>query len=60
MQPDHSRNTPAASLRVANGLTFSAGTNLLGTSTSLAGFQSQPGFYLRLDWLFDESMFGVR
>ncbi|MDX2005369.1 MAG: DUF11 domain-containing protein, partial [Meiothermus sp.] len=49
-----------ASLRVADGLTFSAGTNLLGTSTSLVGFQSQTGFYLRLDWLFDERFFGVR
>ncbi|GIW35498.1 hypothetical protein [Meiothermus sp.] len=48
-----------ASLRVATGLTFSVGANLLGTETSLGGFQSLPGLYLRLDWLFDESLFGV-
>lgn len=48
-----------ASLRVATGLTFSVGANLLGTQTSLAGFQSLPGLYLRLDWLFDETLFGA-
>lgn len=48
------------SLRVAQGLLFSAGVNLLGTQTSLAGFQTQPGLYLRLDWQFDETTFGVK
>ncbi|MCX7602307.1 MAG: hypothetical protein N2Z75_10270, partial [Meiothermus sp.] len=48
-----------ASLRVASGLTFSVGANLLGTETSLGGFQSLPGLYLRLDWLFDETLFGA-
>jgi uncharacterized repeat protein (TIGR01451 family) len=48
-----------ASLRVAPGLTFSVGANLLGTETSLGGFQSLPGLYLRLDWLFDETLFGA-
>ncbi len=48
-----------ASLRVATGLTFSVGANLLGTETSLGGFQSLPGLYLRLDWLFDETLFGA-
>ncbi|WP_299432745.1 hypothetical protein [uncultured Meiothermus sp.] len=48
-----------ASLRVAAGLTFSVGANLLGTQTSLVGFQSQPGLYLRLDWLLDENLFGA-
>ncbi len=48
------------SLRVAQGLLVSAGVNLLGTQTSLAGFQTQPGLYLRLDWQFDETTFGVK
>jgi uncharacterized repeat protein (TIGR01451 family) len=46
------------SLRLTPGLTFSVGTNLIGTQSSLLGFQTQPGLYLRLDWLFDESLFG--
>lgn len=48
-----------ASLRLTTGLTFSVGANLLGTQTSLGGFQSKPGLYLRLDWLFDETLFGA-
>ncbi|MDX2007395.1 MAG: hypothetical protein SFU83_19330 [Meiothermus sp.] len=48
------------SLRVADGLIFSAGFNFLGTNGTIGSFQSQPGLYLRLDWLFDERLFGFR
>ncbi len=46
------------SLRVLNGLVLSAGFNFLGF-TGIGGF-TQPGFYLRLDWKFDERLFGLK
>jgi uncharacterized repeat protein (TIGR01451 family) len=46
------------SFRVLNGLVFSAGFNFQGF-TGIGGF-TQPGFYVRLDWKFDERLFGVK
>jgi hypothetical protein len=46
------------SFRVLNGLVLSAGFNFQGF-TGIGGF-SQPGFYVRLDWKFDERLFGVK
>jgi hypothetical protein len=43
------------SLRVLDGLTFSTGFNLLGFN-DFAGFNAAPGFYVRLDWAFDERL----
>jgi hypothetical protein len=46
------------SFRVLNGLVLSAGFNFQGF-TGIGGF-SQPGFYLRLDWKFDERLFNLK
>jgi hypothetical protein len=46
------------SFRVLNGLVLSAGFNFTGF-TGIGGF-TQPGFYVRLDWKFDERLFGVK
>jgi uncharacterized repeat protein (TIGR01451 family) len=46
------------SFRVLNGLVLSAGFNFQGF-TGIGGF-TQPGFYVRLDWKFDERLFGVK
>ena len=47
-----------ASLRVLTDFTLSAGFNLLGFNDGL-NTSSAPGFYLRLDWKFDERLFGM-
>jgi hypothetical protein len=48
-----------ASLRVLDGLTFAAGFNLLGFN-DFGGFNAAPGFYVRLDWAFNERLWAGR
>jgi hypothetical protein len=46
-----------ASLRLVTDLTLSAGFNLIGISDPLTP-STAPGFFIRLDWKFDERLFG--
>ena len=46
-----------ANLRLLTDLTLSAGFNLIGISDPL-NLNTAPGFFIRLDWKFDERLFG--
>lgn len=46
-----------ASLRVAPGLVLAGGVNFIGFSGIGTTFKTDPGFYIRLDYLFDETLF---
>ncbi len=47
-----------ASLRLLPGLVFTGGMNLAGFD-GLGSISTQPGFYLRFDWQFDEHSLGL-
>jgi hypothetical protein len=44
------------SWRIVDNLAFSAGFNFVGFN-GIGSFSSAPGFFLRLDWLFNEGLF---
>jgi hypothetical protein len=46
-----------ASLRVFNGVILSAGTNFIGFD-GLSGWSTAPGFFVRLEFLFNDQFFG--
>ncbi len=46
-----------ARLRVFNGVILSAGTNLIGFD-GLSGWSTAPGFFVRLEFLFNDQLFG--
>ncbi len=48
-----------ASLRVLDGLVLTGGFNLLGFDGGIGSITTAPGFYLRLDFVFDENTFGL-
>ena len=47
-----------ASYRVLDGVTLAAGYNFLGFGGGIGSFSTGSGFYLRLDWSFDERSLG--
>ncbi len=47
------------SLRVTDGLVLTGGFNLLGFDGGIGSITTAPGFYLRLDFVFDENTFGL-
>jgi hypothetical protein len=49
---------PELSYRVADGLVFSAGYNFSSTNLTPSFQSTSQGFFIRLDWLFDETTFG--
>lgn len=46
------------SLRVMDGLVLTGGVNLIGFDGGIGSVTTTPGFYLRLEFLFDENTFG--
>jgi hypothetical protein len=61
LQPSTSTSKLAAGLevdwRVWNGLVLSAGYNFIGFD-GFGSFKTDPGFYVRFEWLFNETLFG--
>lgn len=47
------------SLRLADGLVLTGGMNLIGFDGGIGSVTTAPGFYLRLEFLFDENTFGL-
>jgi hypothetical protein len=46
-----------ASLRIFNGVILSVGANFVGFD-GLAGWSTAPGFFVRLEFLFNDQLFG--
>lgn len=46
--------------RLWSGLALTGGVNLIGFEAPIGSSLTQPGFYIRFDWVFDERSFGLR
>jgi uncharacterized repeat protein (TIGR01451 family) len=49
-----------STLHIGNGIGITGGFNFIGFDSSLGNFSVKPGFYIRLEFLFNEQTFGLR